>query len=182
MRVIAGTARGVKLATLDGGEITRPTLDRVKEGVFSALNFLLPGASVLELFAGSGQLGIEALSRGASTCVFIDNSAEAQRIILENVKAAALQKQARVASTDAVSYVANCREKFDIILLDPPFHHGTVAQLLPQLAAITAPRGVVMAETELAAQLPEQAGCLTLAKTYKYGTVRVWRYVNNEEE
>ncbi len=69
MRVIAGDARGTRLETLPGGEVTRPTVDRVKEGMFSAVQFVLPGARVLDLFAGSGQLGIEALSRGAARCV-----------------------------------------------------------------------------------------------------------------
>ena len=77
MRVISGTARGTRLAALPGEEITRPTVDRVKEGMFSAVQFLLAGARVLDLFAGSGQLGIEALSRGAARCVFIDSSREA---------------------------------------------------------------------------------------------------------
>ena len=88
MRVISGSARGTKLAALPGEDITRPTVDRVKEGMFSALQFILPGAKVLDLFAGSGQLGIEALSRGAASCVFVDQDRGAVRIVEQNCKAA----------------------------------------------------------------------------------------------
>ena len=94
MRVIAGTARGVRLRTLPGTDVTRPTVDRVKEGMFSALQFLLPGARVLDLFAGSGQLGIEALSRGAASCVFIDENRAAVRIVQDNLRAAGLSARA----------------------------------------------------------------------------------------
>ena len=76
MRVIAGTARGKNLQALPGEDITRPTINRVKEAMFSSVQFLVPGARVLDLFAGSGQLGIEALSRGAKSCLFVDRSAE----------------------------------------------------------------------------------------------------------
>ena len=141
MRVISGTARGTRLAALPGEEITRPTVDRVKEGMFSAVQFLLAGARVLDLFAGSGQLGIEALSRGAARCVFIDSSRE----------------------------------------LDPPYRQGTVAALLPAVAAVTAPGGTVLAETEHGASLPERCGTLTLKKQYKYGTVALARYEADAE-
>ena len=99
MRVISGTARGTRLAALPGEEITRPTVDRVKEGMFSAVQFLLAGARVLDLFAGSGQLGIEALSRGAARCVFIDSSREACAVVRQNLKAAGLFEKASVAET-----------------------------------------------------------------------------------
>ena len=121
MRVIAGSARGVKLATLPGGDVTRPTQDRVKEGMFSAVQFLLEGARVLDLFAGSGQLGIEALSRGAARCVFIDENRAACAVVRQNLKAAGLYEKASVAESSAERYLAACRESFDLILLDPPY-------------------------------------------------------------
>lgn len=93
MRVISGTARGTRLAALPGEEITRPTVDRVKEGMFSAVQFLLAGARVLDLFAGSGQLGIEALSRGAARCVFIDSSREACAVVRQNLRPPACLKK-----------------------------------------------------------------------------------------
>ena len=88
MRVIAGTARGKNLQALPGEDITRPTINRVKEAMFSSVQFLVPGARVLDLFAGSGQLGIEALSRGAKSCLFVDRSAEALAVVKANCKTA----------------------------------------------------------------------------------------------
>ena len=176
MRVIAGAARGVKLETLPGEDITRPTQDRVKEGMFSAVQFLLPGARVLELFAGSGQLGIEALSRGAARCVFIDENRGACAVVRQNLKAAGLYEKASVAQTGASQYLSACREQFDLILLDPPYGHGTVAALLPALARATAPGGTVLAETEYGAQLPDRCGALALKKRYKYGKTAFARY------
>lgn len=164
-----------------GEEITRPTVDRVKEGMFSAVQFLLAGARVLDLFAGSGQLGIEALSRGAARCVFIDSSREACAVVRQNLKAAGLFEKASVAETAAEMYLAACRERFDLVLLDPPYRQGTVAALLPAVAAVTAPGGTVLAETEHGASLPERCGTLTLKKQYKYGTVALARYEADAE-
>lgn len=176
MRVIAGQARGTRLETLPGGDVTRPTVDRVKEGMFSAVQFVLPGAKVLDLFAGSGQLGIEALSRGAARCVFVDESREAVRIVAANLKAAGLFSQAVVTNMSAASYLAGTREQFDIVLLDPPYRHNTLAEILPQVAHIVAEGGMVLAESEKGAQLPEEVDGLVLKKQYKYGTVLVTRY------
>ena len=156
MRVIAGTARGKNLQALPGEDITRPTINRVKEAMFSSVQFLVPGARVLDLFAGSGQLGIEALSRGAKS-------------------------QSDIRQGEAESFLANIRGPFDLALLDPPFHHDTVAAVLPLLAAKMAPGGVVLCETEREADLPEQAGALTLVKQYNYGKIKVSRYERGEE-
>ena len=101
MRVIAGTARGKNLAALPGEDVTRPTINRVKEAMFSSVQFSVPGARVLDLFAGSGQLGIEALSRGAKRCVFLDASREAIQIVLANCKTAGVFAQSRVIPDDA---------------------------------------------------------------------------------
>lgn len=176
MRVIAGTARGAKLASLPGDDITRPTVDRVKEGMFSALQFFLEGARVLDLYAGSGQLGIEALSRGAARCVFLDENREACALVRQNLKAAGLAGSASVAQGEAAAYLARCREQFDLVLLDPPYHHGTVASVLPAVDAVLAPGGIVMAETERGAPLPDVCGGLTLKKRYQYGTVALAKY------
>ncbi len=176
MRVISGSARGIRLAALPGEDITRPTADRVKEGLFSAVHFLLEGAKTLDLFAGSGQLGIEALSRGAAHCVFIEQSRDACAVIRQNLKAAGLFEKASVAQMTAEAYLSACPERFDMILLDPPYRHDTVAALLPYIERVTAPGGTVMAETERGAQLPEQCGALTFKKKYRYGTVELSRY------
>ena len=185
MRVIAGTARGKNLAALPGEDVTRPTINRVKEAMFSSVQFSVPGARVLDLFAGSGQLGIEALSRGAKRCVFLDASREAIQIVLANCKTAGVFAQSRVIPDDAFHFfrrvAAVAQEEFDLALLDPPYHHGTVAKALPQLAAHMAPGGVALCETELDAELPEQVEGLVLAKQYKYGKILVSRYEKEEQ-
>ena len=180
MRVITGTARGRRLKELEGTE-TRPTTDRVKEGLFSALQFDIEGRRVLDLFAGTGQLGIEALSRGAKSCLFVDRSAEALAVVKANCKTAGVDRQSDIRQGEAESFLANIRGPFDLALLDPPFHHDTVAAVLPLLAAKMAPGGVVLCETEREADLPEQAGTLTLVKQYNYGKIKVSRYERGEE-
>ena len=165
MRVIAGTARGKNLQALPGEDITRPTINRVKEAMFSSVQFLVPGARVLDLFAGSGQLGI----------------AEALAVVKANCKTAGVDRQSDIRQGEAESFLANIRGPFDLALLDPPFHHDTVAAVLPLLAAKMAPGGVVLCETEREADLPEQAGALTLVKQYNYGKIKVSRYERGEE-
>ena len=126
MRVIAGEARGRRLEALPGTEITRPTMDQVKEAMFSIVQFDLPGARVLDLYAGSGQLGIEALSRGAARCVFLDENREAVNIVMKNCKNCGVFDRSRVNIGEAARYLSACHEQFDIVLLDPPFHTGTL--------------------------------------------------------
>ena len=117
MRVISGRARGVRLNTPHGME-TRPTADRVKEAMFSILQFDLPGAKVLDLFGGTGQLGIEAISRGAKEAVFVDHSQQACKLISENLRLAKMDKEGRVVRGDYLTFLKNTKEKFDIILLN----------------------------------------------------------------
>ena len=180
MRVITGSARGMALKAPKGMD-TRPTMDQVKEGIFSAIQFEVEGRRVLDLFAGSGQLGIEALSRGAKSCLFVDRSAEALAVVKANCKTAGVDRQSDIRQGEAESFLANIRGPFDLALLDPPFHHDTVAAVLPLLAAKMAPGGVVLCETEREADLPEQAGALTLVKQYNYGKIKVSRYERGEE-
>ena len=158
MRVIAGDARGRRLEALPGTDITRPTLDQVKEAMFSIVQFDLPGARVLDLYAGSGQLGIEALSRGAARCVFLDENREAVNI------------------GEAARYLSACREQFDLVLLDPPFHGGTLEKILPSVEKVLAPGGIALCESETGLVLPAEVGSLTLKKQYKYGKVLLWKY------
>ena len=120
MRVITGTARGRKLKDLPGLD-TRPTTDKVKESIFNIVQFDIEGRRVLDLFAGTGQLGIEALSRGAEKCVFVDQSREAAKVIGENVKTTGFENRSRVAQGDAISFLTSCREKFGLAFLDPPY-------------------------------------------------------------
>lgn len=179
MRVITGSARGQKLKSLEGLDI-RPTTDRVKEAVFSVIQWKIPGAVVLDLFAGSGQLGIEALSRGAKKCVFVDESAKSVSVVKENLQSTGLMGQATLLKTDGVSYLNNCKSVFDIVFLDPPYHSSLLEQTLPLLSPLLSDGGVVLCETTSDNSLPEKADKLSLKKTYKYGKIKIFLY--NKEE
>ncbi|MCI2046246.1 MAG: 16S rRNA (guanine(966)-N(2))-methyltransferase RsmD [Faecalibacterium sp.] len=182
MRVIAGEARGRKLVTLPGEDITRPTTEKVKEAMFSSVQFSLPGARVLDLFAGSGQLGIEALSRGAARCVFLDQNRDAIQIVMENCKHCNVFDRSRVSLGEASLFLSAAQESFDLVLMDPPFHKEIIPGLLPAVSRVTAPGGIVLCETEKTADLPAAAGELALAKKYQYGTIAVWRYEKEKSE
>lgn len=176
MRIVSGEKRGLLLKTLPG-EKTRPTLERVKEGIFSSLHFLLPGAVVLDLYAGSGQMGLEALSRGAAKCTLVDNNRDAVALIKENARSTALFERCTVAGMDVQAFLANGRDRFDIVFVDPPYRMVEIAALLQQIERVVAPGGLVLFETERQAELPQQVGALSLKKTYSYGTVMVSRYM-----
>lgn len=180
MRVITGTAHGRKLKTLEGMDV-RPTTDMVKEAVFSIVQFQVPCASVLDVFAGSGQMGIEALSRGAARAVFVDNSRASQAVIRENLAATGLAKQARVIADDAVSFLAHAADRYDIIFLDPPYDAGFAPQVLPLLERVLAPGGIVLFEHRLKEELPAEAGGLVLKKNYRYGKIAVTTYIHAED-
>jgi 16S rRNA (guanine966-N2)-methyltransferase len=169
MRVIAGEARGRRLEALPGTDVTRPTLSQVKEAMFSIVQFDLPGARVLDL-------GIEALSRGAARCVFLDESREAVSIVMRNCKACGVFDRSRVNIGEAARFLSACREQFDLVLLDPPFRGGTLEKILPAVEKCVAPGGIVLCESETGIVLPAQAGSLTLQKQYKYGKVLLWKY------
>ena len=129
MRVITGTARGRRLKELSGTE-TRPTTDRVKEGLFNIIQFDIEGRRVLDLFAGTGQLGIEALSRGAASAIFLDMRKDAASLVGENLKLTGLQDRGRVICGDAMAYLSTCREKFDIGFRVPPYGTALLVQAL----------------------------------------------------
>lgn len=175
MRIIAGEAGGRKLVAPEGLH-TRPTLERVKEGMFSSLHRTLPGARVLDLFAGSGQLGLEALSRGALHCVFVEKDARALAALQQNVRASGLAERCTLVRGDAATYLARCRETFDLVLLDPPFEAGFLPGQLPAVSQVCAENAQVVCESGQALDFPETAGDLQQEKQYKYGTVLVYRY------
>lgn len=176
MRVITGEARGKRLCALSGEDITRPTTDMVKEAIFSIIQFEVAGANVLDLFAGSGQLGIEAVSRGAKGCVFVDSSREAVEIVRKNISACGFQDRCKVMSGDAFSFVKTAAESFDIALLDPPYHHGTLEKVLPLLEKHINEGGMVVCEHEKGLQLEEEYGSLKKYRTYKYGKIALTVY------
>ena len=170
MRVITGKARGVQLKTPQGMQ-TRPTADRVKEALFSIINFDLPGASVLDLFGGTGQLGIEALSRDAKSAVFVDASADACQLIRENLKRAKLDGQGRVVRSDYMEYLNKCRERFDIILLDPPYAEVFLENALKRITEIDIleTNGIIVTERPLGKELSWEFSGYTRSRDYKYG-------------
>lgn len=170
MRVITGTARGRRLSAPEGLD-TRPTGDKVKEGIFSSIQFDIQDALVLDLFAGSGQMGIEALSRGAEKAVFVDCSAKAVRCIDDNLRATGLSGQAEVISRDSFDYIKLSPLSFDIIFLDPPYRHGYITKLLPLAAEKLSENGIIVCEYEKEAGLPEAPEGLLLKKEYCYGKI-----------
>jgi len=175
MRVITGTARGRRLEAPPGLN-TRPTAARVKEAVFSIIQFEVEGARVLDLFAGSGQMGIEALSRGAQACAFVDSAKACHEIIRENLRRAGLSDKGRVVGTDALSYLQTQRGPFDIVFLDPPYTEGGFPKLLAALAPQMSESGVVLCETARADELPQTAGTLSKHREYRYGKTKVTVY------
>ena len=181
MRVITGTARGTRLEAPEGQQ-TRPTSDMAKEAVFSILHFELAGAAVLDLFAGSGQLGIEALSRGAKSCVFVDHSRAAQEVIRRNLAAAKLTPLGRVAAMDASSFLAGCRDRFDIALLDPPYDGGQLETALAGVAALMNDGGVIVCETDRRAEPPAMVGTFCIQTAYRYGRTKITTYRKRQEE
>ncbi len=175
MRVITGEARGRRLVTLEGDDV-RPTTDKVKEGMFNIIQFDIPEANVLDLFAGSGQLGIEALSRGAKHCCFVDASERPLDVVRENLKTCGFEKRASTFSGDSISYISLSREMFDIVFLDPPYRKGLIDKALPVLANKVSDGGVIVCETSIEETLPETAGDFQIAKEYKYGKIKLTTY------
>jgi 16S rRNA (guanine(966)-N(2))-methyltransferase RsmD len=171
MRVITGTHRGRKLKTPEGFDI-RPTTDKVKESIFSIVQFAVPGAVVLDLFAGTGQLGIEAMSRGAAKCLFVEKSREAAEITEANIETCRMADRTTLKRTDAVSFLKTCPYRFDIAFLDPPYDSSLLAQTLPLLPALMSDNGIVIAEHN-ANFIPEDCygEDLKLVKQYKYGMI-----------
>ena len=177
MRVITGTARGIQLKTPDGMQ-TRPTADRVKEALFSIINFDVPGAKVLDLFGGTGQLGIEALSRGAESAVFVDAREDSCKLIRENLKRTKLEKNAKVIRSDYMDYLKRCREQYNIIFLDPPYAEEYLENAIKKITEIDIlqSNGIIVAERPLGKELPWEFEGYSRSKDYKYGKVLLTIY------
>ena len=177
MRVITGKARGIQLKTPEG-MLTRPTADRVKEALFSIINFDIPGARVLDLFGGTGQLGIEALSRGAVAATFIDDREESCRLIRENLKRTKLEQNAKVIRSDYMDYLNRCREQYDIIFLDPPYAEVFLENAIKRITEIDILHsdGIKVAERPLGKEIPWEFEGYTRSKDYKYGKVLLTIY------
>ena len=180
MRVIAGTAKGIQLKTPEGMQ-TRPTTDRVKEALFSIIQFDLPGARVLDLFGGTGQLGIEAISRGAASAVFVDARREACQLIRTNLERTHFENQGRVVQSDYLEYLNRTKETYGIILLDPPYAEIYLENALKRITEIDILQsgGIIVAERPLGKELPWEFDGFTRSRDYKYGKILLTVYRKN---
>jgi 16S rRNA (guanine(966)-N(2))-methyltransferase RsmD len=175
MRVITGSARGRKLETLYGEEVTRPTTESVKEALFSMIQFELEDKKVIDLFAGSGQLGIEALSRGARHCTFLENNREALKIVQKNVAHCGFEDKSNIIFAEASSYLLR-KENFDIAFLDPPYNKGLIDKCLPLLLKLMSDDGIVVCETSANESLPENINGWYADRSRRYGKTKLTLY------
>lgn len=179
MHVITGSARGRKLKTPDNYDI-RPTADSVKAAVFNIIQFDVEGRRVLDLFAGTGQLGIEALSRGAKSAVFVDKDREALRLVRDNLKSCGFQ--AEVRQEDALGTLRR-GERFDLIFVDPPYDAGLYEPVLETIKSVDnlSDGGIIICEARRERQLPELSAPYRKKKEYLYGSVKIAVYTKEAQ-
>lgn len=177
MRVITGTARGRRLNELKGSE-TRPTTDRVKEGMFNIIQFDIEGRRVLDLFGGTGQLGIECLSRGAASATFVDARADAAQLIRGNLELTQLADRAKVLTADYASVLSSTTEKYDLVFLDPPYQTKLLERSLEMISRfdILREHGIIVCESPLDKILPELSAPYGKYREYRYGQIKVTIY------
>ncbi len=182
MRVITGSARGCRLRTLEGNDV-RPTTEKVKEAMFSAIQFDIEGRRVLDLFAGSGQLGIEALSRGAEAAVFIDASKKSIEVVKQNLAATRLEDKAKVMQTDYSAYIAMTPDRYDIVFMDPPYGVGVLSSALGPIARVMSDHAIAVCEHPSDELLPQQFDRFSVHKTYRFGKIAftIYRPTENGE-
>lgn len=183
MRVITGTARGRKLVTVEGTDVVRPTADGVKEAIFSAIQFEIEGRTVLDLFAGSGQLGIEALSRGAAECYFVDSAAASIKAVRQNVESTGFTERSHIMNMPFSAFLKSTRAVFDIAILDPPYNYKIIQKALPLLTEKMTERGVIVCEHEKECVLPRETGGFEQARQLRHGRISltIYRRPNLEE-
>lgn len=173
MRVITGTARGVNLKAPEGLS-TRPTADRVKQALFNIIQYEIAG-EVLDLFAGSGQLGIEALSRGASRAVFVDERADALAVVRENLRRTHLTERAEVVRADYLGYLDRCKKRFRLVFLDPPYAEKYLENAIKRISEIDilAEGGIIVTERPADKPLDGDFSGLVRSKDYRYGKTAI---------
>ena len=162
------------------GDTIRPSSDRVKESVFDIIQFDIEGRSILDLFSGTGQFGIEALSRGAKTAVFVDSGVESIKLIRENLKICGFSGCATVSPGDALRYLEN-DGKFDVIFIDPPYDAGLADKALLKIVEFDKlnKNGIIMCETRADSILPVMTPPYFMQKEYKYGNVKITKYTRD---
>lgn len=177
MRVITGLAKGRRLEELPGLD-TRPTTGRVKEGLFSAIQFDIEGRRALDLFAGTGQLGIEALSRGASFCDFVDSAPAALKVVRKNVRICEFEDRSACHGKDFTAFLNGCREKYGLIFLDPPYASGNLERAVELIAAIdiVVENGIMVCESPADHVLPDLPAPYEKGREYRYGKIKFTLY------
>ncbi len=177
MRIVAGSARGRKLRELPGLD-TRPTTDKVKESMFNIVQFDVEGRRVLDLFAGTGQLGCEALSRGAAYVTFVDQSREAVRVVKENAALVADPDRFEVLQRDALAFVGARPGKYGLVFLDPPYHTGLMEKALETISGIdiVAEHGIIVCESAADEALPALSAPYEQGREYRYGKIKITLY------
>lgn len=175
MRVISGQKRGKKLELLKGDKV-RPTTDKVKESVFNVIQFDVTGSNFLDLFAGSGQMGIEALSRGATHATFVDESRVSVEVVKRNLVATDLLEKAEVMNMDSVNFLKKSDKVFDIAFLDPPYKSSLLNDTLFLVASAMSKSGIIICEHPIDEILPEDFSNFCLSKVYKYGQIAISVY------
>ena len=174
MRVITGSARGRRLKTLEGDSV-RPTTDKVKESIFNIIQFDIEGARVLDMFCGCGQLGIEALSRGAEFAVFTDISKASIKVTEENLEHTGFRNCAKTVLGNSLDYLDRTSERYDIAFLDPPYKAGLMEDAIERVRLHIAENGIIVCETASDEVLPEEIEGFT-SKRYKYGKIALTVY------
>lgn len=180
MRIVAGSLKGKKLEGTSSSKM-RPTTDKVKEAVFSIIQFKIIGKKFLDLFAGSGQMGLEAISRGAKHAFLVDSQKSSIDFIRKNIKSCGCEDSTTVLFRDSVSFLKTTKEKFDIAFLDPPYETGLLEKTLPMLVHIMNDTGVIICECPFDSNIIENVGPFSLHKKYKYGKIAILVYLNEKE-
>lgn len=180
MRVITGSARGRKLFSPEGNDV-RPTTDKVKESVFNIIQFETEDATVLDLFSGSGQLGIEALSRGAKYTVFVDASRKSLEVVKKNVELCRFSSDCEIVLADALDYLSSSSRKFDMVFLDPPYHKNLCVKALEKLSRVLNDKAVIICETQNDEVLPHSVGNIVTDREYIYSAIKLTVYRYNSD-
>ena len=196
MRIVGGTAKGRRLQTPSKSSagprdslLIRPTADRAREALFSIIGKAVEGAAVLDLFAGTGALGLEALSRGAQSAVFVDKSSRSIDLIRKNVELCGFSEKAIIIKRDLAKSLSFLEKllpgkEFSIVFIDPPYRKTLCLKILKELSSgnILASSGIVVAEDDSGNELPESIGSLNMFDRRKYGDTGFWLYRANKSD